>query len=194
MKDPNAKRQPRPGDAKNGDELALLMKVRLGDRRAFSALYSLYHPRLYGYIARLVPDTGLVEEVLDDVMFVVWKDSRKFRGDSRLSTWIFGIAYRKSMKVLRSEMRRNARRADAVDPDELGRLPRVVDDGVHVALRQLSAEHRQVVVLAYFGGFAYKEIAHIADCPVNTVKTRMFYARRAMKEILDALDREVRHD
>lgn len=170
--------------AQNSDELALLVRVRLGDRQAFTELYGLYHPRLFGYIARLVPKSELVEEVLDDVMFVVWKDSRKFRGDSQLSTWIFGIAYRKSMKVMQKEVRRRRRRDDAIDPDELGRKSAVVDNSVHRAIGQLSPEHRQVVVLTYFGGFAYKEIACIANCPVNTVKTRMFYARRAMKELL----------
>lgn len=169
----------------NSDELALLLRVRLGDREAFAALYGLYQPRLYGYIARLLPQQELVEEVLDDVMFVVWTDCRKFRGGSQLSTWIFGIAYRKSMKVLHKELRRRGRRADAVDPDDIGREPPTEDDAVHRALGQLSPEHRQVVVLTYFGGFAYKDIARIANCPVNTVKTRMFYARRAMKALLD---------
>lgn len=181
MKDPQADSRASAGAEQNSDELALLVKVRLGDRRAFADLYRLYHPRLYGYIARLVPKSELVEEVLDDVMFVVWKDCRKFRGDSQLSTWIFGIAYRKSMRVLQQDIRRRQRHDDAVDPDELGRQPPVEDDAVHHALAQLSPEHRQVVVLTYFGGFAYKDIARIARCPVNTVKTRMFHARRAMK-------------
>ena len=189
MYDQKPDSRPSASAAKNSDEFALLVKVRLGDRAAFSELYGLYHPRLYGYIARLVPDTGLVEEVLDDVMFVVWKDCSKFRGDSQLSTWIFGIAYRKSMKVLRKEVRRRARHDDAVDPDELGRPPPVVDDSVRLALRRLSPEHRQVVVLTYFGGFAYKDIARIVNCPVNTVKTRMFYARRAMKNFLNDAER-----
>lgn len=182
------------GAERNSDELALLVKVRLGDRRAFAKLYRRYHPRLYGYIARLVPQSELVEEVLDDVMFVVWKDCRKFRGDSRLSTWIFGIAYRKSMKVVQQDMRRRRRHDDTIDPDELGREPPVVHDAVHRALSLLSPEHRQVIVLTYFGGFAYKDIARIADCPVNTVKTRMFYARRAMKQFLKDVEQGVSRD
>lgn len=169
----------------NSDELALLVRVRLGDRQAFATLYGIYHPRLYGYIARLVPAAELVEEVLDDVMFVVWKDSRKFRGDSQLSTWIFGIAYRKSMKVLHKELRRRRRRDDSIDPDDIGAQAAVVDNAVYRALRQLSPEHRQVLVLTYYGGFRYRDIARIAGCPVNTVKTRMFYARRAMKALLE---------
>lgn len=173
----------------NSDELALLVKVRLGDRKAFTELYHLYHPRLYGYIARLLPAAELVEEVLDDVMFVVWQDCRRFRGDSQLSTWIFGIAYRKTMKALQQEIRRRSRRDDAVDPDELGARSPAVHDGVYLALRRLSPEHRQVVVLTYFGGFAYRDIARIANCPVNTVKTRMFYARRAMKDFLQDAER-----
>ena len=75
-------------------DLALLEAVRGRDRQAFTALYQRYRPRLWAYLHRMLGDLQSVEEVLDDVMFVVWKDAARFAGRSSVSTWIFGIAYR----------------------------------------------------------------------------------------------------
>ena len=75
----------------DAEEFELLARVRLGDRRAFSDLYRMYQPRLYAYLRRILSDPNGAEEVLDDVMLVVWKDAARFRGDARLSTWIFGM-------------------------------------------------------------------------------------------------------
>ena len=95
-------------EAIEGKELALLDRVRRGDRGAFSELYRQYHPRLCGYLRRLLPNPATVEEVLDDVMLVVWKDARKFRGEAAVSSWIFGIAYRKALTAMRTERRYQA--------------------------------------------------------------------------------------
>ena len=174
-------------DAQNAEHLALLVRVGHGDRGAFAELYRLYQPRLYGYLRRLLPNPATVEEVLDDVMFVVWKDARKFRGRSALSTWVFGIAYRKAMTAIRSEARYQAPLDRNADADNVADRPSPETDWIRVALTRLSADHRQVVELTYFSGFSYQEIAEIAGCPVNTVKTRMFHARRRLKVLLPAL-------
>lgn len=168
-------------------ELALLVGIRLGDRQAFADLYRMYHRRLYEFIRRFVSDLSTVEEVLDDVMLVVWQDCRKFRGDARFSTWVFGIAYRKAMKAVKQQQRRNIALRRQVDPDQIAARDLMPDDLLGTALARLSIDHRQVVVLTYFHGFSYKEIARIANCPVNTVKTRMFHARRNLRGVLDEL-------
>ena len=173
--------------AKQGNELALLGRIARGDRRAFSELYRQYHPRLYGYLRRLLPDPGIVEEVLDDVMLVVWKDARKFRGGAAVSSWIFGIAYRKALTAMRSERRYQAPLDRSADADAVARVSSRHDEWIRAALMQLSADHRQVVELTYFSGFSYQEIAEIAGCPVNTVKTRMFHARRRLRVLLPVL-------
>lgn len=165
----------------------LLRRVVRRDRRAFTALYQRYHPRLHGYLRRLVSDAQIAEEVFDDVMFVVWKDARRFVGNSAVSSWIFGIAYRRAMSALRSEVRHNAR-IDRTAPAE--NVPAATATGrelIDAALRQLSPSHRQVIELTYFFGFSYQEIADIAGCPVNTVKTRMFHARKRLKYLLPEL-------
>ncbi len=171
----------------DGEELVLLVNIRLGDRKAFADLYRIYHGRLYEFIRRFLKDSTIVEEVLDDVMLVVWKDCRKFRGDSRLSTWIFGIAYRKALKAMRAEQRYHAPLIRSVDPAVVPAHEATHDNWISTAIQRLSVDHRQVIVLTYYNGFSYKEIAKIANCPVNTVKTRMFHARRHLKSLLQEL-------
>jgi RNA polymerase sigma-70 factor (ECF subfamily) len=168
-------------------ERTLLAAVARRDRNAFAELYRIYQRRLYGYLRRFVANAVLVEEIVDDVMFVVWTDAKKFRGKSAVSSWIFGIAYRKALTVLRREGRYEAplrRDVETADPNSPSRADLEL---VHAGLAGLSPDHRQVIELTYFCGYSYKEIAEIADCPVNTVKTRMFHARRRLKVLLPRL-------
>jgi RNA polymerase sigma-70 factor (ECF subfamily) len=168
-------------------ERELLDAVRRRDRRAFAELYHIYHPRLHGYLRRILSNTAIAEEVLVDVMFIVWKDARKFRGDAPVSSWIFGIAYRKAMTAARKEGRYEALLDHGADAEAMPARSAQDLDLIRAALAQLSPDHRQVVELTYYCGFSYKEIAEIADCPVNTVKTRMFHARRRLRFLLPAL-------
>ncbi len=178
--------------SKEGKELALLDRIRRGDRGAFSELYRLYHPRLYGYLRRLLPNPATAEEVLDDVMLVVWKDARKFRGDAAVSTWVIGIAYRKALTAMRAERRYQAPLDRSADVSAVAGVSSHHDEWIRAALMQLSPDHRQVVELTYFSGFSYQEIATIVNCPVNTVKTRMFHARRRLKVLLPVLAGQVK--
>lgn len=167
--------------------LELLGRVQRGDREAFAELYRQYHPRLFGYLLRILASAATVEEVLDDVMLVVWKDARKFQGKAAVSTWIFGIAYRKALTALRKDHRYQSGLDRGADIDALaGDAPRHAE-WIRAGLLQLSPDHRQVLELTYYGGFSYQEIAEIAGCPVNTVKTRMFHARRRLKVLLPTL-------
>ncbi len=168
-------------------ERELLAAVVRRDRNAFAELYRTYQPRLYGYLRRFAANPVVVEEIVDDVMFVVWTDARKFRGKSAVSSWIFGIAYRKALTALRREGRYEAplrRDVETADPRSGSQADIEL---IHAGLAGLSPDHRQVIELTYFCGFSYEEIAAIADCPVNTVKTRMFHARRRLKVLLPRL-------
>jgi len=97
------------------EELRLLESIRAGDRQAFEQLYRLYHPRLTRFLMNLVRRPQLVEEVLNDTLMVVWERADSFNGASKLSTWIFGIGYRKAMKALR-------RQQDPLDDPEADRM------------------------------------------------------------------------
>ena len=170
-----------------GEERTLLAAVGRRDRRAFSELYRIYQPRLYGYLRRLVSNPVLIEEIVDDVMFVVWTDARKFRGQSAVSSWIFGIAYRRALSALRKEGRHQAPLVRDADSIAAAKSSAADLELIAAGLAELSADHRQVIELTYFCGFSYQEIAEIAGCPVNTVKTRMYHARRRLKVLLPQL-------
>ena len=175
-------------------EAQLLAAVGKRDRGAFSELYRIYQPRLYGYLRRMVANAVLIDEIIDDVMFVVWTDARKFRGKSAVSSWIFGIAYRKALSALRKEGRYQAPLVRQ-DNAEVAVSSNEADlELIRTGLEALSPDHRQVVELTYFCGFSYQEIADIAECPVNTVKTRMFHARRRLKVLLPKLAGEHREN
>jgi RNA polymerase sigma-70 factor (ECF subfamily) len=146
------------------------------------------------FLVNLVQRPQLVEEVLDDTMMTVWQTAGSFRGASKPSTWIFAIAYRKALKA-------RARWAEPVgepvvdtrvstDPAPDDSLKHHhLHDALVAAMATLSADHRAVVDLTYFHALGYREIAEIMRCPVDTVKTRMFHARRRLKEALGgALD------
>lgn len=176
------------------DDADLLRRIARRDRQAFTTLYRRYHPRLHGYLRRLLKDAQIAEEVFDDVMFVVWKDARRFAGRSAASSWIFGIAYRRAMSALRKESRHQMRIDHAVNVEDAAATRPKGHDLIEAALQRLSPNHRQVVELTYFFGFSYREIAEIAGCPENTVKTRMFHARKRLKYLLPTLtgEKEVR--
>lgn len=171
------------------DELELLARVRSGDRSAFEQLYRLYHPRLTRFLWTLIRRPTLVEEVLDDTMMVIWTRPDSFHGASKLSTWLFAIAYRKAMRGLRKQDEavedRDAERRVSTDagPDDSSsraRVRKLLSD----AIAELSPAHRAVVDLTYFHELGYREIAVILECPVDTVKTRMFHARRHLRQKL----------
>ena len=183
-----AARRPRT-DAKRSsslEEMALLDRVRRKDLRAFERLYRIYQPRLARFLFNLVQRPQLVEEVLNDTMMVVWDTADSFRGTSKLSTWIFSIAYRKAIKArLRwpdpvEDQTFDTRVSNDPGPDEELDHQRL-HEALMKAMDQLSSDHRAVVDLTYFHGMGYREIADIMNCPVDTVKTRMFHARRRLK-------------
>lgn len=184
---PDRKSQSVPAELDESRSVDLLNRVQRGDREAFAKLYTQFHPRLYGYLLRFLSNPAMVDEVLDDVMFVVWKDARKFRGRSKVSTWIFGIAYRKALTAIRSDRRYQSGLDRGADLDAVAGASSRHEEWLRAGLRQLSPDHRQVLELTYYGGFSYEEISEIAGCPVNTVKTRMFHARRRLKVILPRL-------
>jgi RNA polymerase sigma-70 factor (ECF subfamily) len=187
----------RPARARFSDDsadLVLLERVASGDREALRDLYGTYYHPLLRFIYRITGRLDLAQEGVNDVMLVVWRSSQSFGRRSTVSTWIMGIAYRKALKLLAASRRWTGRLANDPIEDLVERSPLLAEhsdddlrDLLDEALRHLSAEHRAVVELTYFYGCSYEEIAVIAACPVNTVKTRMFHARAKLKTLLPAL-------
>lgn len=171
-------------------DMQLISRVSGGDRHAFEELYRRYQVRLERFLGNLVRHPQLVEEVLDDTLLVVWERAAGFKGESKLSTWIFAIAYRKAMKALRRydapiEDHEAENRASQEDSPEQAFGQTRLRDLLREAMAELSPDHRGVVELTYYNDLSYREIAEIMECPVDTVKTRMFYARRHLKRRLE---------
>lgn len=182
-------RRPGAASTSRSNEDGLMARILTRDIAAFEELYRNYHGRLTRFLVRLIHRPTLVEEVLNDTLMVVWDRAETFNGTSKLSTWIFGIAYRKAMKALRGqdEPMEDHGAETRVDPDgtpeeELGRNRRQVL--LARAIRELSPEHRAVVEFTYYQEMGYREIAAIMECPLDTVKTRMFHARRHLRRRL----------
>lgn len=171
------------------DDARLIARIVEGDLRAFECLYRSYHPRLTRFLGSFLRRPQLVEEAVNDTMMVVWKRPYSFNGTSKVSTWIFAIAYRTALKARARQDEPVAddaaedRPSGEIGPEqELGQ--RQVQQVLLQAMGQLSADHRAVVDLTYFHDAGYREIAEILDCPVGTVKTRMHHAKRHLKGML----------
>jgi RNA polymerase sigma-70 factor (ECF subfamily) len=172
----------------NEAELELIRRVSLRDRAALRELYLLYHRRLSRFLMRLTQRQDLAEEVINDTLLAVWNSAERFRGDSRVSTWIVGIAYRRALKSLRRrsfeiiglEETETLVGADSVQACE-------TEEWIEGALEELPIEQRLCLELAYVLGHSCEEIAAITSCSVNTVKTRLFHARRKLSTLLPRL-------
>jgi RNA polymerase sigma-70 factor (ECF subfamily) len=171
------------------DEARLMRRVADGERGAFEELYRLYHPRLTRFLSNMLRKPELIEEVLNDALMVVWRSPASFKGASKLSTWIFTIAYRKALRARSrwdepvDDTEAQNRPSDEPGPEQhLGQ--RQVQKVLLIAMAGLSADHRTVIDLTYFHEMGHREIAEIMGCPVDTVKTRVFHARRHLKNAL----------
>jgi RNA polymerase sigma factor (sigma-70 family) len=179
---------PAPRRSADASDVTLVGRVAAGDLRAFEALYRAYHPRLDRFLGLMTSRRTIVEEALNDTMLVVWKRSDTYNRQSKVSTWIFAIAYRTALKALRTQDEPVDGLADELACDDAGPEQRLSDDQTRAALARalegLSTEQRSVLVLTYFHDLPYAEIARIVECPVDTVKTRMFHGRRRLRALL----------
>lgn len=172
------------GTGKDADEQRLLLRIADDDRDAFDELFNSYHRRLFTFLFRLTRSHGVAEELTNDVLLTVWKDAGRFRGDSKPSSWIFGIAYRKALTHLG---KRKLKLVPFVEQDAAAvandaRLER--EDWVRQGIDALPPKQKLTVMLVYFLGLSCAEAANVSGVPLSTVKTRMFHARKKMKDHL----------
>ena len=171
-------------------ETQLIARIAEGDRKAFEELYYLYHRRLARFLTRLTRRYDIAEEVVNDTFWVVWRKAKSFRGESQPSTWILGIAYRKARNAFRTSARlaeKNLQVEMLPPTDEEPSGTEELRDWLTRALAELPVEQRLAVELCYELGHSCEEIAKIMDCPVNTVKTRLFHARAKLQRLLPPL-------
>ena len=167
----------------------LLVAVAAGNRQALEELYLSYHRRLARFLSRFTPRYENIEEIINDTFMVVWQSAKDFRYASQVSTWIIGIAYRTALKSLRRQKNHAAARSldeypeQTIDPT----FETEVQDWLKHGLDRLPVEQRLTLELAYHMGHSLEEIAAITECPVGTVKARMFHAREKLRQYLPTL-------
>ena len=180
---------PDPRRSTEAQDVALIGRIARGELAAFEAFYRGYHDRVGRFLGLMTSQPALVEEVLNDTMLVVWKRASSFNGQSKVSTWVFAIAYRTALKALRGRDEPvQEPEAERLADDDLGPERRRAESEARAALSRaldgLSHEQRSVLVLTHFHDLPYAEIALIVGCPVDTVKTRAFHGRRRLRALL----------
>jgi RNA polymerase sigma-70 factor (ECF subfamily) len=179
------------------DEVVILTRIAAKDQEAFEAFYRRYERPLYGYLFSLIGQQAWVEELISDTMLEVWKGAATFRGRSKISTWLFGIARHKALSLLRRQL--SPSNSVTTDEEAMAKLEAPEADPAGIiqdkeraerlwqALQALSPEHREVLELVLTYDLSYPEIAELIGCPANTVKTRVFYAKQQLQRILARL-------
>ena len=174
-------------------DVRLLELVAASDHQAFREIYDRYYRKIYVYSFRQLGEAEAAKEMANEVMLEIWRGAIRFRGESKPSTWIFGIA---ANKVRRNFKKKPLYQENLESIEKVANKKISPDDATYrvelrekmgVAINRLSPEHREVLDLTYYQDLSIKEIAEIMACPPNTVKTRMFYARKRLGAILQEM-------
>jgi RNA polymerase sigma-70 factor, ECF subfamily len=169
---------------------ATLIRVVHGDHQALAKLYDQYANALAGYLAHLIGDAAVAEELAQDLFVIVWRDASRFRGDSTVRSWLFGIAHKLGLMELRRKRPEplDETTADwlvASDPDPSDLADLALDrERLQMAMETLPASHRAVIELTFYHGLGRAEVAQALGCPVGTVKSRLHYALQALARAL----------
>ena len=168
----------------------LIARIAGGDRLAMQVLFARHHVRVYRFVLRLVRNEATAEDLISDVFLDVWRQAGKFEGRSAVSTWMLSIARFKALSALRRKPEQELDEEtaeqieDHADDPETALAKKDKAAVLRQALSKLSAEHREIVDLVYYHEKSVEEVAEIVGIPEATVKTRMFYARKKLSEIL----------
>jgi RNA polymerase sigma-70 factor, ECF subfamily len=171
---------------------ALVGAIAGGDKRAMQVLFARHNVRVYRYIARVIGDNTRAEDLVSEVFLGVWRKAYQFEGRSRVSTWLLGIARYKALSELRrrtiDQLDEEAAHAIEDPADSPQTLQEKKDRAALLrdALMQLSPAHREVIDLIYYHEKSMEDVAVILQIPEATVRTRMFYARKRLAELLKA--------
>jgi RNA polymerase sigma-70 factor (ECF subfamily) len=169
----------------------LIKRIARGDNLAMKSFYARHHVRLYRFLVRITRREATAEELMNEVFLEIWRKADGYEGRAAVTTWMLSIAHHKAISSLRK------RGEEALDEDDNGSEMADEDDDPEVALQKLnkakvmracmeklSAEHRTILDLVYYHEKSVAEAAEVLGIPENTVKTRMFYARKRLAELM----------
>jgi RNA polymerase sigma-70 factor, ECF subfamily len=171
---------------------ALIGRIAAGDKLAMQVLFARHHVRVYRFVLRLVRDQSVAEDLIGEVFLDVWRQAGRFEARSTVSTWLLAIARYKALSALRRRTEQEldgdkaATLEDPGDNPEVSVLKKNKGDVLRQCLTALTPEHREIIDLVYYLEKSVEEVARIVGIGENTVKTRMFYARKRLSELLKA--------
>jgi RNA polymerase sigma-70 factor (ECF subfamily) len=171
------------------DEM-LLASIANGDRTAMHTLYARHNVRVYRFILRMLRDSAAAEDLVSQVFLDVWRTARQFEGRAQVSTWLLSIARFKALTALRQRQHEDIDQddvleiADGSDTPEAALDRNRTSDILRACVAKLSPAHREVINLVYYHEMSVEEVGRIVGIPQSTVKTRMFYARKQLAELL----------
>jgi RNA polymerase sigma-70 factor (ECF subfamily) len=180
-------------ESTEGSDEALIEAIGRGDRHAMALLYGRHHVQVYRFALRIIGDATLAEDIVSEVFLDVWRCADAFKARARAATWLLAITRNKSISALRRGSNKELELdwetveiPDSTDDPEILACKRDRSEIIRRCLSQLSAAHREIIDLVYYHEKSVAEVAEIVGVPSNTVKTRMFHARRRMGEFLKA--------
>jgi RNA polymerase sigma-70 factor, ECF subfamily len=168
----------------------LIGRIASGDRLAMQVLFARHHVKIYRFVLRLVRNESMAEDLISEAFLEIWRQAGKFEGRSTVSTWMLSIARFKALSTLRrrTEQELDEEVAGAIEDQADNPEAALAKKDKSAALRQcltkLSPDHREVIDLVYYHDKSVKEVASIVGIPEATVKTRMFYARKKLSELV----------
>jgi RNA polymerase sigma-70 factor (ECF subfamily) len=171
------------------DEM-LLESIAAGEKAAMHVLYARHNVRVYRFILRIVSDTSVAEDLVSQVFLDVWRTAGQFEGRSQVSTWMLAIARFKALTALRNRRHEDIEQEEVLQIADTGDTPEAAMDRsqtssqLRKAIGQLSPAHREIIDLVYYHEKSVEEVGQIIGIPQATVKTRMFYARKHLAELL----------
>ena len=181
---------PATGAGEASSDEMLIARIAGGDRLAMQTLFARHRTPVYRWLLRLVGNESVAEDLLSDVFLDVWRQAGRFQARSAVSTWLLAIARFKALSARRtrkdSELDETieATVADTADDPEVVLAKKHRDQVVREAINELSPEHKEIIDLVYYHEKSVDECAQILGVPSGTVKTRMFYARKKLAELV----------
>ena len=173
------------------DERELIAKIAKKDQNAFQTFFYIYKNRLYYYFYKLLENQEDAEELTMETFFRIYRNAGTFRGESKVSSWVFGIARRVCLEHLK-EKNKSIKTLELYEGDAVSEGSPINEDVelVRKAIEKLAPYEREVLFLAYYEELPYEDIAKVLDIPLGTVKSRVFNAKAKLKRIIEEMSHE----
>lgn len=171
--------------------IGLINEVSKGNEDAFNQLYEITHRRVFKYLYRLTGNQQMAEDILIDTFTEIWRSAKKYKGHSKVFTWMLGIARNLAMNEFKKRKMNGYEVDDRTYSDSADQFHAFTETEtsqiLQEALNRLPIKHREILDLVFLQGMSYEDISQIINIPINTVKTRVFYAKEKLKSIINLM-------